>query len=76
MLKLEMDIIRIFYLFRLGLCRDCLEAQEEYIQNDGFSVLMRTMQADVEKLKIKASFFLANFCIERSDIKGNFKDKT
>lgn len=44
------------------LVRDCPEAQKEFTDNDGFSVLMRAMQQDVEKLKIKAAFMLSALC--------------
>lgn len=41
-----------------------------FIENDGFSVLMRAMQTDVEKLKVKAAFMLSALCVDRPDIKG------
>lgn len=44
------------------LTRDCQEAQKIFTDNDGFSVLMRAMQQDVEKLKIKAAFMLSALC--------------
>ncbi|XP_067654986.1 hsp70-binding protein 1-like [Haliotis asinina] len=44
------------------LSRDNSEAQRVFVDKDGFSVLMRAMQSDVEKLKIKSSFFLTHIC--------------
>ncbi|XP_071104608.1 hsp70-binding protein 1-like isoform X1 [Haliotis cracherodii] len=44
------------------LSRENGEAQKVFVDKDGFSVLMRAMQADVEKLKIKSSFFLTHLC--------------
>jgi len=52
------------------LCRDLQEAQKEFVDNDGFSVLMRAMQSDVDKLKVKAAFMLSSICKDRSDFKG------
>jgi hypothetical protein len=46
-------------LYFTGLVRDFPDAQKEFTDNDGFSVLMRAMQQDVEKLKIKAAFMLS-----------------
>lgn len=51
------------------LVRDCEAAQEEFLKNDGFSVLMRAMQSDVAKLKIKASFLLRAMCTDNSSYK-------
>lgn len=51
------------------LTRDNPEAQKVFIEKDGFSVLMRAMQTDVEKLKIKAAFMLSALCVDKPDIK-------
>lgn len=44
------------------LTRDCEEAQKIFTEQDGFSVLMRAMQTDIEKVKIKAAFMLSALC--------------
>ncbi|KAK7486418.1 hypothetical protein BaRGS_00022342 [Batillaria attramentaria] len=49
-----------------SLVRDSEKAQEEFVKHDGFSVLMRAMQSDVAKLKIKASFLLRSMCADNS----------
>ncbi|KAK3102845.1 hypothetical protein FSP39_014379 [Pinctada imbricata] len=44
------------------LTRDVPEAQKVFCDKDGFSIVMRAMQCDVEKLKIKAAFMLSQMC--------------
>ncbi|XP_061174397.1 hsp70-binding protein 1-like [Saccostrea echinata] len=51
------------------LARDNVEAQKVFEKHDGFSVLMRAMQTDVEKLRIKAAFMLSALCAKRPDFK-------
>ncbi|XP_069134050.1 hsp70-binding protein 1-like [Argopecten irradians] len=51
------------------LCRDVPSAQKVFVENDGFSVVMRAMQSDVEKLKIKAAFMLTSLCNENPEYK-------
>lgn len=60
----------MFYLYFTGLVRDFPDAQKEFTNNDGFSVLMRAMQQDVEKLKIKAAFMLSAVCNNTPAYKG------
>nr|ATD13049.1 hsp70-binding protein 1 [Mizuhopecten yessoensis] len=51
------------------LCRDVPDAQKVFVEKDGFSVIMRAMQTDVEKLKIKAAFMLSSMCNEKPEFK-------
>ncbi|KAK6191742.1 hypothetical protein SNE40_003347 [Patella caerulea] len=51
------------------LCRDNEDGQKLFTEQDGFSVLMRAMQTDVEKLKIKASFMLNSMCTSHPSYK-------
>ena len=67
--NLQSGKIHIIGLFS-GLTRDNSEAQKVFVGQDGFSILMRAMQTDIEKLKVKAAFMLSSLCVDRSDIKG------
>ena len=53
-----------------GLTRDNEAAQKLFTENDGFSVLMRAMQTNIEKLKIKAAFLLSSFVVDKPQYKG------
>ena len=53
-----------------GLTRDYLEGQDVFMKNDGLSVLLRAMQSDIEKLKIKAAFMLCSLLQSRPAVKG------
>lgn len=44
------------------LSREHPKALEQFLQLDGFSSVMRAMQTDVDKLKVKAAFFISNVC--------------
>lgn len=66
----DTDLVRTKAVYGLScLCRECPAAQDAMIAQDGFSVLMRAMQSNVEKLQIKSSFLLAALCIERPALK-------
>ncbi|XP_072047465.1 hsp70-binding protein 1-like [Amphiura filiformis] len=55
----EVDMVRIKALYALScLCRDNDACLSNFVKHDGFSVLMRAMQSDIEKLQIKATFML------------------
>lgn len=45
-------------------------AQEEFVKHDGFSILLKAMQSNVEKLKVKASFLLTTMCSSNTKYKG------
>ena len=59
-----------YWILLPGLTRDVPEAQALFVQHDGFSILMRSMQSDVEKLKIKAAFMLSHLCRSEPKFKG------
>ncbi|PVD33759.1 hypothetical protein C0Q70_05019 [Pomacea canaliculata] len=44
-------------------------AQEEFVKHDGFSILLKAMQSNVEKLKVKASFLLTTMCSSNTKYK-------
>ncbi|XP_042200836.1 hsp70-binding protein 1 isoform X2 [Callorhinchus milii] len=57
----ENDLVRIKALFAVScLVREQEAGLQEFVDHDGFSVLMRAMQSRVEKLKVKAAFLLQN----------------
>ncbi|XP_035674214.1 hsp70-binding protein 1-like [Branchiostoma floridae] len=56
--------VRVKALYAISrLTGSCEEAQQRLVEHDGFSVLMRAMQSDTEKLKVKAAFLLRNLCL-------------
>ncbi|XP_041365570.1 hsp70-binding protein 1-like isoform X1 [Gigantopelta aegis] len=68
--KDENSTVRVKALYAVScLCRDSQDAQKVFTDCDGFSVLMRAMQSDVEKLVIKAAFFLCHMCIDQPVLK-------
>ena len=54
-----------------GLVRQFPEGEEAFVSVDGFSVLMRAMQSDEEKLQVKAAFLLANIMLSDPKHKGS-----
>lgn len=56
----------------LGLIRDNSEGLKMFSDGDGFSVLLRAMQSDVEKLKIKSAFLLSAVCSQHPAIRGTY----
>ncbi|XP_072281538.1 hsp70-binding protein 1 isoform X2 [Pyxicephalus adspersus] len=63
--------VRIKALFAIScLVREQEAGLSEFVQKDGFSVLMRAMQNDVEKLKIKSAFLLQNLLCSHPEHKG------
>ena len=56
-----------------GLTRGVDAAEKVFVDNDGFSVLMRAMQTDVEKLKIKSAFVLSSLVVDKPEYKGIYK---
>lgn len=58
--------VRIKALYALScLLRSNPIGQRSFVGHDGFSFLLRAMQSDVEKLKVKASFLLASLCSQQ-----------
>ncbi|XP_069056863.1 hsp70-binding protein 1 [Pleurodeles waltl] len=55
------EVVRIKALFAIScLVREQEAGLLEFVKLDGFSVLMRAMQSDVMKLKVKSAFLLQN----------------
>jgi len=52
-----------------GLTRESTEAQSEFVKHDGFSVLLRAMQSDIEKLQIKSAFLMSALCQQQPHFK-------
>ncbi|XP_051899041.1 LOW QUALITY PROTEIN: hsp70-binding protein 1 [Pristis pectinata] len=64
------DMVRIKALFAVScLVREQEAGLREFVDHDGFSVLMRAMQSSVEKLKVKAAFLLQNMLISSPEHK-------
>ncbi|XP_006012969.1 hsp70-binding protein 1 [Latimeria chalumnae] len=62
------DPVRIKALFAIScLIREQEAGLREFLNQDGFSVLMRAMQSDVDKLKVKAAFLLQNLLISHPE---------
>lgn len=65
------ETVRIKCLYALScLIRQNNEALKQFENEDGFSVLLRTMQHPVEKLRMKSAFLLMNMCHQNPEI-GN-----
>ncbi|XP_038639483.1 hsp70-binding protein 1 isoform X1 [Scyliorhinus canicula] len=65
------DMVRIKALFAVScLVREQEAGLLEFVDHDGFSVLMRAMQSGIEKLKVKAAFLLQNLLISNPEHKG------
>lgn len=71
----DKNTVRIKALFAIScLCREAPTAQDNFIKMDGFSYLMRAMQADVEKLKIKSAFLMRNIVTQQPAVKDTLCD--
>lgn len=65
------DTVRIKALFAIScLVREQEAGLAEFVKLDGFSVLMRAMQTDILKLKIKSAFLLQNLLISHPEYKN------
>ena len=62
-------------LLLIGLTRDVEESQTVFVENDGFSVLLRAMQGGDEKVQTKAAFMMKAMCMSKPQFKGN-RDKS
>lgn len=60
----------LFIIFFIGLVRDNTAALDEFSKKDGFSVLLRAMQSNNEKLKVKSAFLLSALCGQHPAIRG------
>jgi len=57
-------------IFCVGLTRESADAQLEFVEADGFSVLLRAMMSPVEKLQIKSTFLMSALCQQQPQFKG------
>lgn len=51
------------------LTRECEDGLNSFLSHDGFSVVMRAMQTDIEKVKIKSAFMLSAICSDNDKCK-------
>lgn len=55
-----------------GLVREQEAGLLQFLRLDGFSVLMRAMQQQVQKLKVKSAFLLQNLLVGHPEHKGGW----
>lgn len=71
--KLDNDTdntVKVKALYAIScLTRDVPNSLKIFLENDGLSVIMRAMQTDVQKLKIKACFMLSALCTDNPEVK-------
>lgn len=69
--KDEDETARVKAMYAIScLCREFPPARESFLnQYDGFSVLVRAIQSDIDKIQTKASFMLAALCTEMPEYK-------
>jgi hsp70-interacting protein len=66
----ETELVRVKSLFAVScLVRGNPEAEAEFLRRDGYSVLKRAMQTDIDKLRLKAMFTISSLSHDRPDIK-------
>lgn len=58
-----------------GLVREQEAGLLQFLRLDGFSVLMRAMQQQVQKLKVKSAFLLQNLLVGHPEHKGELADR-
>jgi len=64
--------VRVKALYAVSsLCREAPASQEVFVASDGFSYLLRAMQAGNEKLQLKAAFMLKALCMEQPKYKDD-----
>uniref|UniRef100_A0A8C5MNU2 Hsp70-binding protein 1 n=1 Tax=Leptobrachium leishanense TaxID=445787 RepID=A0A8C5MNU2_9ANUR len=66
----ENEAVRVKALFAIScLVREQDAGLDEFVKQDGFSVLMRAMQSNVLKLKVKSAFLLQNLLLSHPEHK-------
>lgn len=65
-----LDKILTLHLLTTGLVREQEVGLRDFLSHDGFSVLMRGMQSDCEKLRTKSAFLLLNLLTSHPDHRG------
>lgn len=69
----QLDQVRIKALYAIScLTRDFPEAEEAFLKEDGFSMLLRAMQAENEKLIAKSAFMIRNMLVTNPTHKETF----
>lgn len=58
-----------------GLVREQEAGLLQFLRLDGFSVLMRAMQQQVQKLKVKSAFLLQNLLVGHPEHKGEVAER-
>lgn len=67
--------VRVKALYAIScMTRDVPEAQDVFVEEDGFSSLMRAMQSGDDKLATKAAFMLSVMCMSQPKFKDVFCD--
>ena len=70
-----MNKIYPFFLFvAKGLVREIDAGLQAFLSLDGFSVLMRAIQSENEKLRIKSAFLLLHLLISHPEQRGTAVD--
>lgn len=68
------EAVKVKSLYAIScIVRNCPEALEAFSKHDGFSVLLRAMQSDVEKLRVKSAFLLSALCGEHPAIRDDLQ---
>lgn len=60
----------MYPVLTLGLVREQDAGLQAFLTNDGFSVLMRGMQSENEKLRTKSAFLLLSLLMSHPEQKG------
>ncbi|XP_070553347.1 hsp70-binding protein 1-like [Ptychodera flava] len=68
--KDSVDMVRVKSLYAVScIVRTNAKAQEEFVKDDGFSVVIRAMQSNIEKLQIKAAFMVNAMITDNATLK-------
>lgn len=66
----DIEMLTDSVFFTTGLVREQEAGLKTFLSHDGFSVLMRGMQAENEKLRTKSAFLLLNLLTSHPEQKG------
>lgn len=68
------EAVRVKALYGVScIVRDNKEGLKKFMHEDGFSVLLRAMQSNVDKLKVKSAFLLGALCSEHPAIRDDLQ---
>lgn len=68
------EAVRVKALYAIScLVRDNADGLKKFSEDDGFSVLLRAMQSDVDKLKVKSAFLLSSLCSQHPAIRDDLQ---